>query len=132
MRILRFRVWDKKDSWWVSPNVVLDYSGLLFWSFGGEVRLSDDPERYDVQLFTGFLDRNGKEIYAENIFKSRSRVSPFRIVFFNGAFRGLYGKDEPTMDMPGFLFDNYEASDGEVIGNIYEHKHLLEEKCPKE
>jgi hypothetical protein len=37
----------------------------------------------------------------------------------------------PQHDGEGFHFDDYEAKYGEVIGNIYEHSYLLEDKDAK-
>ena len=124
----KYRVWDKKGKSWVSCNILIDYSGLLLWSFGYGVTLIGDRERYDVQYFTGLEDKNGNEIYEGDILSPEKR-------FENVACHGLYDHafvvewdsqyigDDMGSDAHGYIFG---VQGLKVIGNICENSELLE------
>lgn len=114
--------WDEEADDWA---YMMNYD-LAFEEYAPINHLLSKVE--NLMQFTGLHDKNGKEIYEGDWFKSDDRVEPFRIIFFNGSFRGKYGLGEPTIDAPGFHFDGYEASRGAVIGNIYENPELLGDK----
>jgi uncharacterized phage protein (TIGR01671 family) len=79
--------------------------------------------------FTGLKDKNGKEIYEEDVIKYGDRLAVVR--FDNGGF-GVAGE---TPDKDGivfgqrFLFLDVLGDEGvegtEIIGNIYENANLL-------
>ena len=102
-----------------------------YWGFlEDRVFIGPADPTINSQQFTGLQDKNGMEIYEKNIFKSDDRVSPFVIVFHDGSFRGWYSQvaTEPDPNSPGFHFDSYEASHGEVIGNSLQHSGLLKKE----
>lgn len=131
---IKFRVWDKRNNRMIKPKKfatvipVLDFNGNLGvmdtyknWHWHGIV-----PENeYELMLFTGLQDKNGKEIYEGDICNCREYE--------------CFGKIEWNEDNAGFYFyvvvegggfDEerlYEYADElEVIGNIYENPELLE------
>ena len=117
MREVKFRAWDRDLCKWVSPNVHLDYSGLLFWSLGGQEDIlvaNLTRPAIDINLYTGLKDMCGKEIYEADI------------VDENGIGFIVY------KDCGFFIQWNKNAWDCltaecKVIGNIYEHPELLKE-----
>jgi len=111
MREIKFRAWDKVEKKWLYFNL---YNVNLY-----QKELSNAVlDGLEFYLFTDLHDKNGKEIWEGDWFKSYWRVDPFIIIFFNGSFRGKYPKDDPEK---GFHFDDYEAKNGKVIGDIYEN-----------
>ena len=133
MRVTKFRVRDKKNDRWVSPNVVLDYSGLLLWSFGGSHDLIENPEIYDVQFFTGLHDKNGKEIFEGDILQSHKDIMgeivwhPTKAMFY-WRYKNIWGNRDVKKGYRPKYFNKkmeYVVKNCEVIGNIYGDKDLL-------
>lgn len=45
---MKYKVWDKQNKKWVTPNVVVDAFGNLWWFFGDSMTMIDDKENYIV------------------------------------------------------------------------------------
>ncbi|EOH9414917.1 YopX family protein [Campylobacter jejuni] len=77
---------------------------------------------YEIELFTGFYDKNGKKIYEGDILENKMTMEdlPYKVVFKWGVFYlvEIDGNDEDLMSE--FLFMELE-----VIGNIHENAELL-------
>jgi len=101
-RGMKFRVWDEILN-------ELDYSPLWSITTDGTIYYGDDEyPRAKIELFTGLLDKNGKEIYEGDITISDWGYSG--IVDFDNF---IYAECESTIS------DNIE-----VIGNIHEKGDL--------
>lgn len=137
--IPKFRAWDKFD------KEMLDVHGINYDADGvwtKEVFDEEDNGDFiyfsDIELLqsTGLLDKNGKEIYEGDIVKiddhplqvSTSKISGVPIgVNINGNYVVEYS----TEDMAYFI-GNWKTREvirhSEVIGNKFEHPHLLGEE----
>ena len=70
-----------------------------------------------VGQFTGLLDKNGKEIYENDIVKCNGSDWLYKVVFSNTAFK---------LNRPDGYFFTIERDDVfEVIGNIHDNPELL-------
>ncbi len=109
MKNLKFRIWDKQLKQFLYK---LPEQHHLDW------------ERFDIQQFTGLLDKNGKEIYEGDIVKTNFR----KIVVEWGKDYDVDGWYQWAGYDLGIYDDGYPEKDFEVIGNIYENPELLNNK----
>lgn len=143
-RPLKFRVWDVEEKHWDHKPARLSCA-LIVDGKGNHFSVGPAAKRLRVMQFTGFLDKNGREIYEGDIvrytdvrraFGGSQEVRPvigvnrnFAVLWENGAFtfdhfRTTFWneirnpKEIPDWDFPKCL---------EVIGNIYEDRDLLQD-----
>ena len=135
MRIIKFRVWNKEDSYMSEPCGL----GDVIWK-----EFEEGDENYEVMQFTGLTDKNGREIYEGDIVKHcntkeynslHQQKQLFKVVWVKENFSKdiCDGRDDIFMET-GFkfkkLFDGLSTvfcpeKDLEVIGNIYDNSDLL-------
>lgn len=128
MRENKFRAWDKKHNRWVVCNMHIDGSGLLFYQFGDECRMVDNPEDWEIVWYTGLKDKNGKEIYEGDIL-SHGGDNHNGVVVWDDDFGvpGFHVKESALKEEKGFKRTHGlppSTAPMEVIGNIYENPKL--------
>ena len=102
MREIKFRAWHKKQKKMFRPITILDFCRSQAISF--------DFTDLVIMQYTGLKDKNGKEIYEDDIVKTFDRID---IVGFEmGCFYGCSGT---------LITDNDITK---VIGNIHENPEL--------
>ncbi len=119
--------WDDypSDKWLVSTNSFTigefwDHDVELEFKGGGSLPFGDidwATDTVEYLLFLNRKDKNGVEIYNSDVVKWQYGVS---INDETGEQTPLYGNKEVRWNDLGFL------DDAEVVGNKYEHDHLLE------
>jgi len=108
MREIKFRFRNKN-------NGKLEYFCLdeLLWENGPR----ENIDWSNGQQFTGLHDRNGKEIWEGDVLKWNHQAYEISISTFHG-LRTMWGNDK--------MCKAY-ATEGEVIGDIYENPELIKE-----
>lgn len=123
MRQMKFRAWHKTLKRWLSyEEFYIDGTGRIFTTQYSEMGEPHTDISDDVELvqFTGLLDKNGKEIYEGDIVQVSNEDGEQRhggvVKYIAPKFFVMDGEKSGL-----FLTNKYE-----VIGNIYEHGHLLD------
>lgn len=116
-RIIKFRGWDRVNNKMLSWKEILMSEWLLFSFFGNEAYCTNPPKPFWERMqFTGLHDKNGKEIYEGDV------------VIYEHPYSDKVNM-EVTWSERQCAFHPLDCfhKSFEVIGNIYEHNHLIKD-----
>lgn len=109
-RIIKFRAWDNRKCRWVDPvNFAFPTSGNLMIRGMG-------TDWYELSEFTGFLDREGREIFEGDIVENQAKQIN-QVIMENGCWV------LDTEDRPYTLYHQSEFL--KVIANVYQNPELM-------
>jgi hypothetical protein len=93
MREIKFRAWDKEDT------KKMIWTGIPLTDFN--VLVKENLKEYAWLQYTGLKDKNGKEIYEEDILKTKDLYQKYFIVKYSIRSFELYdGRDGVLFDPP--------------------------------
>jgi ribosomal protein L35AE/L33A len=131
MREIKFRAWDLIDKvmyYNVQNGISFDDGSVYeFCKFlGTQFQTEGDYHEWELMQYTGLKDKNGKEIYEGDIVQYVDDDGSV----INGQvemFRYQWGLSDDYGFYPFcYQIQTNRADYHEVIGNIYEHKNLLD------
>ena len=134
----KFRVWDKRRNKFIEspePTPLLQANGLL--AYFKDAKYMNN---YVIQFCTGLKDKNGKLIYEADIVKYAEfdwtdfSFKDWETEIAQVVWGNTYDNYYPAFDLKDTDFDGTNAfaylfNEGwtvEVIGNIYQDSHLIE------
>lgn len=126
-RVIKFRCWDTENKRMVYPDGVFHFiaNGKLFKldPLIREDRYFDMGLDVKIMQFTGLVDKEGNEIYEGDIVECYDH--PTDVESTTGAVEFQHG----YYNVNGHPLHDYGTAWTKVIGNIYQHKHLINEEA---
>ena len=142
MREIKFRAWIKSGFDEDVKPFMTDVASIDFSEFGHSLKTPEDDNEWDIKencilmQYTGLKDKNGKEIYEGDIVTwEEDNLADMgeKIIHAEGKSQIVwvkefchFGIEEIPKKLGHWTFS--EDARYEVIGNIYEHGHLLNGK----
>ncbi|ECL9238153.1 YopX family protein [Campylobacter jejuni] len=124
-----FRVVDNTEKQFLQTNVALAITNSRQHTIVGNLFSTNflkNNNDLELELWTGFYDKNGKKIYENDILMDKDSIGDdgeafvYKVVFKQGAFYLAVIDDSEE-----FLISDFLLEDLEIIGNIHENEDLL-------
>ena len=125
MKNIKLRAWNKKEKY-MDDDFCVHADGCVYQEARNKYdtpnqEIEPDYDGLTVIEFTGLKDNNGKEIYHKDLIVNLSRngKSPHVVEWSDklGGWVGVYGFLEYLIAQ--------ELNEIELVGNIFENKHLI-------
>lgn len=124
-REIKFRVWDTELKEMIEAGKVrISGTGIIDLDNGKDWTEDVDAERFIVMQYTGLKDKNGKEIYEGDILQLKQAKKSIFVVEYEEQSFIAYCKNKVNNNEDAL---HYVSDALQIVGNIYEHPHLLRE-----
>ena len=117
MREIKFRAWDKEEKKMITEARKIIKILEKYYIFNIEPILMQ---------YTGLKDKNGKEVYEGDIVHITREATPGFDDGADGITTVVFEEGEFKFKQTARFYFSYSKDGCEVIGNIYESKHLLD------
>lgn len=135
MREIKFRAWgidtfpikkEKVMAFFTLKDVIEDADRCFITGYRHDDLIIMDYDNAEIMQFTGLLDKNGKEIYENDVVRvdwNDERYSPHNV-------QVIWNEEDLCWEIEGGCLtkDNHHF---EIIGNIYENESLLIKEIDK-
>lgn len=120
MLILKFKAWDKVRLKMVIPlAITFDTQSSALFAISVPGRSWEPIHKYALLLYTGLTDKNGVEVYQDDLVEIESCL--FRVIWDEKTASFKLQNREST-----FTREIMDISDNELRGNIYQNNALWE------
>jgi uncharacterized phage protein (TIGR01671 family) len=133
MREIKFRAWNnssKEMEYFTSHKMGLQYRCGEFevssgWdSYGNPTYNEDNNNKHEIMEYTGLKDKNGKEIYEGDIYKSSWDTNSI-VKWTKKDTREVSGQGGSERVVTAGYVLGFLPDEIEIIGNIHENPELL-------
>lgn len=130
MRVLQYKLWDKKNKqWYDEDNVLLERDGTLteyHYDCFENLDVIDRTNDFIVVPYTGLKDKRGKKIHEGDIceivtYSGKPFGTVYVVTFSNGSFK-LTDTEELLLPIN---IDDEDIVSIEIIGNVFENPELI-------
>lgn len=127
MRPIEFRTWDKELKHFNFSGFYFLFKPLTLWYDSEDGPIEMNKNDFEINQFTGLLDKNGKKIFEGDIIQMDYKDYKAEVVFWERppefGFKPL--NEDKWIEDWNITDDHCRV---EVIGNIYQDSHLLEKE----
>ena len=136
MREIKFRAWDKDAREMLDLIALRDETGNVLMQRRTQPKTlyRNTPDRVEIMEYTGLHDKNGKEVYENDIIENHVHGFNLIVKWCDGKGKNLGSQVGWWLDDGYYMVelkayqgvgDDHEYANVTVLGNIYEHPDLL-------